>query len=354
MMAVASLRAAEPPAAPRVPASDPSLLPPEGVKKALEMLTSPNASIRERASNSLRQRSKNEAAKKQAIEIYLKAQAVQKASIEALVKRGVPALSRVQTQFDEWNTKRTAVLALIRSDYKKDAAKIAMLNGEHADTAKLRNAVDKELGAAAAAFKALADATFPLEHLDRERTLLEDSTRNYTPKAPETYLKGIGVAQSLLATMALVTQRQQAIADEAAVEKHNQSSKWAPKSAIVFAKILNENRCIMGLHPLRLDEKLSTAATSHSKEMAAKNYFAHESPVAANKTPPDRARNAKFDGACAGENIFMGSDGPQAAYSAWWASDGHRFIMFGDGPNTLGAGPSGVHWTMMTGKKQWK
>lgn len=347
MAVAASLGAAEPPTA------DPTLLPPESVKKALEMLASPNASLRERAATSLRQRSKNEAAKQQAIEIYLQAQASQKASIQSLVKRGVPSLSRVQTHFDAWNTKRTAVLALIRTDYKKNATQIAMLSREHAATAKLRHALDKELSAAAASWKTIADATAPLEHLERERTLLEDSTRNYTPKSPESYLKDIGVAQPLLTTMALVTQRQQELANQAAVSKHNQSSKWAPKSAIVFANLLNENRSVMGLQPLRLDEKLSAAATNHSKEMAAKNYFAHESPVAAHKSPADRARNAKFDGDWGGENIFMGSDSPQTAYSAWWGSDGHRFIMFGNGANTLGAGPSGVHWTMMTGNKKW-
>ena len=46
----------------------------------------------------------------------------------------------------------------------------------------------------------------------------------------------------------------------------------------------------------------------------------------------------------------MGSSGFDAAYSAWFGSDGHRFIMFGDGCNVLGVGISGKHWTMMTGK----
>ena len=83
-------------------------------------------------------------------------------------------------------------------------------------------------------------------------------------------------------------------------------------------------------------------------------YFAHESPVEANKSPGDRARNAKFDGGWSGENIFMGSPGASEAYGAWWGSDGHRFIMFSDGPNTLGVGPVSTYWTMMTGKKDWK
>jgi len=46
----------------------------------------------------------------------------------------------------------------------------------------------------------------------------------------------------------------------------------------------------------------------------------------------------------------MGSASPDAAYSAWFGSDGHRFIMFGNG-NVLGVGISGIHWTMMMGNQ---
>ncbi len=109
----------------------------------------------------------------------------------------------------------------------------------------------------------------------------------------------------------------------------------------------------MNLPPLRLDQALSAAATGHSQEMQALSYFAHESPVTTNKTPGDRARNAKFSGGWTGENIFMGSPGALEAYNAWWGSDGHRFIMFSDAPNTLGLGPVATYWTLMTGKKNW-
>jgi uncharacterized protein YkwD len=47
----------------------------------------------------------------------------------------------------------------------------------------------------------------------------------------------------------------------------------------------------------------------------------------------------------------MGSASPVAAYDAWFGSDGHRFIMFANGPNLIGIGPYGRHWTMMTGEK---
>jgi uncharacterized protein YkwD len=85
--------------------------------------------------------------------------------------------------------------------------------------------------------------------------------------------------------------------------------------------------------------------------MASKDFFAHESPVPNKKTPWDRAKLAEFDGQASGENIFMGSANYQASYNGWFGSDGHRFGMFSDGPNCMGIGISGVHWTMMIGSK---
>jgi uncharacterized protein YkwD len=107
----------------------------------------------------------------------------------------------------------------------------------------------------------------------------------------------------------------------------------------------------MGLRPLRIEEKLSAAAEGHSSDMASGGFFAHESPVPNKKTPWDRAKLAQFDGNASGENIFMGSTDPNSAYGGWFGSDGHRFIMFSEGPNCCGVGVSGVHWTFMTGSK---
>ena len=51
------------------------------------------------------------------------------------------------------------------------------------------------------------------------------------------------------------------------------------------------------------------------------------------------------------ENIFKGSSVYTSAYNGWFASDGHRFIMFARGPNLIGLGPVGNHWTLMTGRR---
>jgi uncharacterized protein YkwD len=131
----------------------------------------------------------------------------------------------------------------------------------------------------------------------------------------------------------------------------NNASAWASVSQKDFANHLNEFRSLFAFTPLRLEEKLSDAAVGHSRDMASMGFFAHQSPIPEKKSPGDRARLAGFKHRWSGENIFMGSASPVAAYDAWFGSDGHRFIMFANGPNLIGIGPYERHWTMMTGIK---
>lgn len=57
--------------------------------------------------------------------------------------------------------------------------------------------------------------------------------------------------------------------------------------------LTNQERRIHGLRPsLILDAVLSRAAIEHSEEMAALNYFSHESPLPRNRTLLDRYRRA--------------------------------------------------------------
>jgi uncharacterized protein YkwD len=349
----ASAPGAEPYQPPASPTAETQLLTAEAAQRALEMLSSPNAGVRTKAATALRQRSLSIPSKTQAREIFRKARTAHLRSLDVLVKRGVPTLGQIKISAETWTAKCTAVMALIQTDYHKEADKVAMLSREHETTEKLRKGLDKELSTAMTAWKPIADATTPLAQLDREMELLEDLNAGFSPKKPETYLKELGSATDLLRAMELVLDRQKAAEQQAAVLKHNESCKWATKPTVTFAAILNSKRASMNLPPLRLDQALSDAASGHSKEMQAMGYFAHESPVAANKSPADRAKNAKFDGGLRGENIFMGSPGASEAYGAWWGSDGHRFIMFSSGPNTLGVGPVATYWTMMTGQKNW-
>ena len=65
----------------------------------------------------------------------------------------------------------------------------------------------------------------------------------------------------------------------------------------------------------------TNAAAAHSQDMAASNYFAHNSQDG--RTPGDRIAAAGYSWATYGENIAAGYATVQAVLDGWFASDGH-------------------------------
>jgi len=91
---------------------------------------------------------------------------------------------------------------------------------------------------------------------------------------------------------------------------------------------INDLRRQHGLAPLRLSYSLSAAARQHSREMAARGYFSHDS---ANGSTFDRriARYYPFSGRrywSVGENLLWSSPDVDAgtALQMWWASPEHK------------------------------
>lgn len=334
-------------------ASDLPPLTPEVASRVLVMLTSPDSVLSANTASSLRLRGTSEACKEQAGQLLKEARQAHLKTLEPLVRNAVPKLTLLKTDYDAWLAKCAEVLELIRTDYHKDAAKVAMLTREVEATDKLLKVVDRDIKTGESTWTPPLTALKPLMNLDHEIALLEDPASMPPVKKPEDYLMETEAAKVLLPQLELVKQRKKFLDDQAAVAKYNQICTGPAKQAVSFAALLNQNRAILNLQPLRLDQQLCAAATDHSKEMISLGYFAHESPVAANKTPWDRAKNASFGGDCSGENIFKGRPSFTEAYGGWWFSDGHRFLMFAGGPNTLGVGPVGDTWTMMTGNKNW-
>jgi len=113
-------------------------------------------------------------------------------------------------------------------------------------------------------------------------------------------------------------------------------------------RITNAYRIMMGRHALEIHPCLVESARGHSQEMTQLGYFAHESPVAKNRSPSDRARNAGYPGGAA-ENIAMGSISPQAAHDAWYNSSGHHRNILDKGHQVMGSGFDGPHWTQNFG-----
>jgi uncharacterized protein YkwD len=110
---------------------------------------------------------------------------------------------------------------------------------------------------------------------------------------------------------------------------------------------LNTARIILGLDPLLYDGKLCKAAQSHCKDMAARDYFSHESPVESLKTPWDRAKAAGTT--ASGENIYKGSSVSTDALKAWFFSPGHHKNMFSESASRQGLGHEANLWTLMIG-----
>jgi uncharacterized protein YkwD len=255
-------------------------------------------------------------------------------------------------QLDE---ERPRVMELIKTDWKKDGAKIKMLRDEMEKMEKRWSKVQRLAAADTRRFDTAFDATVggmmevarELERFDKDSDtagLDEEELRDYV-------LKNHVEGSFLVPQRERFTATKKAVAELAAVEQDNAAlGRWATAPMKDFATLLNHERVTMGLNPLRLEEKLSAATLGHSEDMARLGFFAHESPVEGKKSPWDRARLAGFGGNANGENIFMGSANFASAYHAWFASDGHRFIMFGTGSNVLGVGVAGVHWTLNTGR----
>lgn len=71
--------------------------------------------------------------------------------------------------------------------------------------------------------------------------------------------------------------------------------------------VTNRKRCAQGLAPLAADNGLRSIATGHSTDMAAMNFFAHDSPVPGKTKFVDRLRGAGVPYTAAAENIAYNS-----------------------------------------------
>jgi uncharacterized protein YkwD len=270
--------------------------------------------------------------------------------------KGNPYL-KLEPLAEELAPERERVYALIKTDYHKDPSKIRMLRNEFEGVEKLYEQATRITRTDPSAFDAKVDAMAAvLVELDLEIARFENDSRN-DPDTPADELRKQALSDSFDGDRYLQDKTHFATLKAerdalAAADAANAQCSWANSSQKDFAAHLNHERAVMGLGPLRLDELLSKAATGHSNDMRTLGFFDHSSPVKGKRSPSDRARKAGFQGRWTGENIYMGSSVYTAAYSGWFGSDGHRFIMFASGPNLIGLGPVGKHWTLMTGQRR--
>lgn len=93
----------------------------------------------------------------------------------------------------------------------------------------------------------------------------------------------------------------------------------------IILLINNERAKITNCPALRLNNQLSTAAQSHSQDMANNNFFDH---IGSNgSTIGQRITAAGYSFSLAGENIAGGQSSVQEVFDGWMDSPGHRANM---------------------------
>lgn len=332
-----------------------AVIPQEAVRKALQWMQDENPQKREAAYRSF------QIYGGEAREIYRatleRAQLAHgKRLARVLNDEGKNPYHGIDLLTEELKDERQRIYALIKIDYKKDGAKVRMLRDEVEKLDRLNNKLRKITLKDSKSFDdAISSLAMAMAEVQRELDSLdEEEPSEHVPSTVAAQQQALNESFDGEVYLKAKKDVQKVRAEVKALEATNQANadhKWANTGQKDFASIINTERSFFGLSPLLIEERLSAASVGHSKDMERLGFFAHESPVKAKKTPWDRARLAGFEHRAMGENIYLGSPSPQSAFNAWFASDGHRFIMFAKGPNLLGVGLQGRHWTMMTGRK---
>jgi len=135
------------------------------------------------------------------------------------------------------------------------------------------------------------------------------------------------------------------IARNIQIEQYNRDLKGTTADAEERANVtaVNEYRWMMGLHAVKIDERLVRAARKHSIEMKQLEYFEHDSPTPHLKTPGQRAKREGYGGSIS-ENIARGASNGRDAFWQWFRSSGHHRNMLIAGHTDLGCGSCSHHW----------
>jgi uncharacterized protein YkwD len=102
--------------------------------------------------------------------------------------------------------------------------------------------------------------------------------------------------------------------------------------------VMNEQRKLAKLKPLKLSKKLGKAAVAHTKAMISGKFFAHQGPK--EKALAARLKKAKYRGA-AGENIGAGAGAfasPVQMVNGWMHSSLHKANLLSRQWKTVGIG----------------
>jgi uncharacterized protein YkwD len=115
-------------------------------------------------------------------------------------------------------------------------------------------------------------------------------------------------------------------------------------------RLVNVERAKAGCKAVTADATLTTVARAHSKDMAAKGYFSHDTP--GGKDPFERMSDAGYKYSWAAENIAAGQGDAASVMGSWMNSKGHRENILNCKLTELGVGmwkqsgsQYGIYWT---------
>ncbi len=118
--------------------------------------------------------------------------------------------------------------------------------------------------------------------------------------------------------------------------------------------LTNAQRAAVGCPALTWNATLASVARAHSQEMAAKNYFDHNSP--SGTTPAQRLSAAGYTYTQMAENIAAGQAAPADVMASWVNSAGHKANILNCSLAELGVGYAtggtyGSYWTQDFGTR---
>jgi uncharacterized protein YkwD len=119
-------------------------------------------------------------------------------------------------------------------------------------------------------------------------------------------------------------------------------SPSAPADRVV--ELVNQARADAGCNPLKVEPPLTTAATGHSDDMAARKYFDHTTPEGVSFDERIKAAGYPLPSA---ENIARGQKNAEQVMKDWLNSPGHRANILNCTYKVIGVGlnPNGFYWT---------
>lgn len=124
-------------------------------------------------------------------------------------------------------------------------------------------------------------------------------------------------------------------------ETDNETLSYAEQ----ILKLVNKERAKVGLHALKLDTQVSSAASVRAKEI--QTSFSHTRPDGRKFSSVLTDNGIRFT--AAGENIAWGQTSPEQVMEAWMNSDGHRANILNAKFTKLGVG----HLKNISGRNYW-